>query len=122
MNMQLKKNLPRYLKYFWFALCAFSLLRYLYVLEFYPNRDYEASDDLKMSAVFSAFPTSFIFFLILCDLTDICRGDDLRNDFIIWGCALVLGYFQWFRIVPWLLRKEEVTTLGLNDSDKKTET
>ena len=75
-----------------------------------PNSDAELLLIYGMGLL--SFPTSVLVTLVLGALSEalyLTRGDYLQASYtsilVAWGVFLSSGYVQWFRGVPWVLRK-----------------
>ena len=97
-------------KLFWTAVSLIVLLITLYKFDGKPNSDIEVF--LIWSMLVLSFPTGLLYLLLaalLVHSAEILFGFTLATSYIsmlvTWSALFVLGYFQWFKLVPFLWEK-----------------
>lgn len=114
-------KLLKLLKATWFTLCIVVLVVTLYFGDAETGRDIDVF--LIWSMMILSFPASWIIILLYSGITYLLYmlfSVSLTTDgvymfygylFITWVTFFVVGYLQWFKLIPWLIEKGKKGTL-----------
>ena len=94
------------IKMLWIASALFVLFVTLYAFDGKPNSDIGIL--LAWSMLFLSFPAGLIISLIyvaLYDFLSITLSTTYLNLVLDWTGCFVLGYLQWFKLLPFLIEK-----------------
>ena len=72
-----------------------------------------AGENMLSVMLILSFPGGLLFFLLSDLFFDIPSVYTPISYFFLWSGAFIIGYIQWFWIIPHLLGGREITTLGL---------
>lgn len=108
----------------WVVATILVLLVTLYAYDGKPNSDIEVL--FAWSMIFLTFPSGLIFaglFSIVADCLDKFFAVVLYTSYLSlvlsWAGFLLLGYLQWFKLLPWLVRKIKAR-MGQPNQDSTT--
>jgi hypothetical protein len=94
----------------WVVLSVMVLVVSLYRFDGKPNSDIEVF--LAWSMLVLSFPSSLLIALLLSGTAIVAEAlfstvipSHYWSIFISWICFFVVGYWQWFVLLPWLWRK-----------------
>jgi hypothetical protein len=109
----MKINYKQNLKFIWILLCVAVLFFHLDEC-----LEWESGCDLAGERMFSAmfllsFPGSLLYLVFLALTFETVNVHTPLLYILLWGGAFTVGYLQWFRVLPSLLNRPEMTTLGL---------
>lgn len=112
-KMRQSMILPKVLKALWILCCGFVLGLTLY--RYVPNSGSDIGIFLIYGMLFLAFPASLLvaaMFALLAMLQErlgVPLLDVIENNYggfcLMWLIFFLVGYWQWFVLVPWLWRK-----------------
>lgn len=113
----MKSHLAALGKWLWIVCCIAILLAALYFYDGKPNSDAE------VLLAYGMLILSFPFGLLLSTVVGILGywlyvffGYVLTTNywslFITWLCLFMVGYWQWFRFLPWIIQKVRRVTRG----------
>lgn len=103
------------LKIAWFVLCILVLMVTVYFADVESGRDIDVF--LIWSMMVLSFPASWVIILLYAGVTYLLYSTfsvTLEADsdymfysylFLTWAAFFVVGYLQWFNLLPWLIRK-----------------
>ena len=107
----------RYAKYTWVAINISILLTTLYVFDGKPNSSAEML--LTWGSTTLAFPISLAGALIISTVSyisyqelEVIATASYKSLMLLWLFYFILGYWQWFVIVPMLYRKSALWRSG----------
>ena len=93
----------------WLTVAVACLVFAQYVLSLdYPDAPKTADNVLVIVMYLLAFPAGNIaagFFFVSAALFPSGPGIDWWDLVVLWAVFLVLGYLQWFKLLPWLIEK-----------------
>jgi hypothetical protein len=106
----------------WLLLCVTALMTYAILPVTHAPRfnPYAASNLLEVLMFLLAFPLGDLALLTFDSQSFFeSYSSGIGERFVRWGLALLVGYVQWFHLVPALLarRRPAVTTLNLSPDD-----
>lgn len=118
--ISMKTNYKQNIKFIWIlASFAVLLLRFDQCFESASNCRVEGGD--MFFAMFClSFPGSLLYLIFLALIFDPIAAFTPLHYFLLWGGAFIVGYLQWFWVVPRLLQGQGMTTLGLLQSGAST--
>jgi hypothetical protein len=64
-----------------------------------------------------SFPSSLLSLFLIQTFIWIDYRPDIFDSTLIWATLFAAGYWQWCRFVPYILRKEQMITLKLDEND-----
>lgn len=93
-------------KILWIGIALFVLFVTLYGFDGKPNSDIGVI--FAWAMLFLSFPVGLILpliYVVLYDLLSISISTTYLSIMIDWTIIFVLGYLQWFKLLPYLIRK-----------------
>ena len=112
----MKVNHKRFLPFAWiltsvavFLLCFDSCLTN-------ETNCFHAGDYMLVCMIFLTFPCGLLYPLVLSMIFNSINVYDPVAYFLLWLGAFVVGYLQWFVLLPRLFHGDEITTLGIAQS------
>lgn len=94
------------IKYLWVGIAIFTLIFTLYAYDGLPNSDIWIFHTWMM--LFLSFPSGLLIsaaLTVLGEYFSIWIETSIISLTVEWICYFFLGYFQWFKLVPWLIKK-----------------
>jgi hypothetical protein len=100
-------------KFIWILLCVAVLFFHFGQCFEWESGCYSAGERMFSLMFLLSFPGSLFYLVFLGVTFNSVSASTPFLYFLIWGGAFAVGYFQWFGLLPYLLDRPEMTTLGL---------
>jgi hypothetical protein len=102
-----KSKMLRFIAALWILACAFLLVHELLLRNSSPHDFGDAEEMQELLMICLSFPIGMIGFLPFngIAIVPVLPENDLRSIVLSWMFPFVLGYIQWFVLVPLALRR-----------------
>ena len=103
----------KFIKYAWILL-AITVFR-LFLGSHLNNEDSWFAAEMSMSygMLILSFPSGLLYFMLAGLIFDSIHFYTPASYFLIWFGTFIVGYLQWFWLIPYLSRQKEITKLGI---------